>query len=100
MHEQELSRRRLHRQAATGTELDHSRVAALVGVVDVEAVVPPVARREGYGQEALLATAHDTIPDIEKRPGEASVDEVHDPAHLLDRVEAPRLGWRRGDRRP
>src|SRR6476619_5007873 len=50
---------------------------------------------ERQRQQALLSAAHDAIADVEERAAYLAVDEVLDPADLLDRIETPRL-CRRG----
>jgi hypothetical protein len=41
---------------------------------------------ERDGEQALLPTADDTVPDVEERSAHLAVDEVLDPAYLLDDV--------------
>src|SRR5688572_24834738 len=97
--EQELAGGRLHAASAAGAELDDPRVPAAVGVVHVEAVVARIRGMERDREQPLLSAADDPVADVEERPSKPAVDEVANAPDLLDRVEAPGLGRRRGDRR-
>ena len=73
------------------------RVAAEVGVVDVEEVVLRVARAEGDGQKAVLPSLSHLGADVEERSGDGAVAHELDPPGLLDDVEGRRVTGRRRD---
>jgi hypothetical protein len=98
-HVEQLSRREWKADAPARAELDHTRIAADVGVVDVEAVVALVVGREREREQPLLSPARDPPAQVDERPAQAAPDEVDDPAGLFDGVEPVRLRRRRGDRR-
>src|SRR5438876_10160568 len=62
-------------------------------------MVACISGMERHREQTLLATAEDAVADVEKGPTQLAVDEVTDPAHLFDRIQATRLGGRGGDSR-
>jgi hypothetical protein len=79
------------------TELDHTRIAVAVGVVDEEEVVALVVRAERDREEAALAAARDARRDVEQGAGDAAAEVVLDAPGLLHDVEAVRLPGSRGE---
>ena len=77
--------------------LDDPRVAAGVGVVDVEAAAARVVGREGHREQALLAARDDLVADVEERGGELAPAAHHaDRATLLDDEDPPPVAGRGG----
>jgi hypothetical protein len=88
-----------NRAEAVRAVLDHARVAAVVGVGHVEAVIGRVPRVKRKGEESLLGPrASDETADVEERlTAQAAVHHHPDAPGLLRHVEPVRLAPRGTD---
>ena len=73
--------------AVSRAEPDHACIAGLVRVVDIEEMVPFVARAERNRQQAALAAATDPRANVEQRSHDAPSLHVADRSRLLHDVE-------------
>ena len=99
VHEQQLPCRTEPRSARVGAKLDDARVAAPVGVVDVEAAVLCVVRVKRHREQALLGAVGADSPANVHEQAPLPLLEHEDPARLLDDVDPGRLRRRRRQRR-
>ena len=94
---EDLPRRGQDRGAPVRAILDDARVPGGVGVVDVEEMVPRVARMERDREQAPLAAARHARVDVEERlPAKLPAHDDGDHPALLDDVEPAGLARRRG----